>query len=82
MQSILETPFGELPSPMVMPGAISSLPNCVVAGKMPLDDDAFQKIMDDSAAQYHQKYKEFKLHNDGGMFAGGSSADASSSNMI
>jgi hypothetical protein len=49
---------------------------------MPLDDDAFQKIMDDSAAQYHQKYKEFKLHNDGGMFAGGSSADASSSNMI
>jgi hypothetical protein len=49
---------------------------------MPLDEDTFQKILDNSTAQYHQKYKEFKLCNDSGMFAGGSSADASSSNMI
>jgi hypothetical protein len=81
MHSILETPFGELPSP-IMSGVISSFPKCVGVGKMPLDEDAYQKILDDSAAQYHQKYKEFKLCNDSDMFAGGSSADASSSNMI
>jgi hypothetical protein len=82
LQSILETPFGQLKSPINLPPVVSAIPRCVAAGKLHFDEDAFQKIIDDSAAQYHKKYKEFQLRNNSGSFAGGFNDDASSSNMI
>ncbi|WJX62988.1 hypothetical protein P8452_47923 [Trifolium repens] len=82
IKSILETPFGQLKSPINLPPVVSAIPRCVAAGKLHFDEDAFQKIIDDSAAQYHKKYKEFKLRNNSGSFAGGFNDDASSSNMI
>jgi hypothetical protein len=83
LQSILETPFGELSSPINVPPSVSAVPECAGVGKFHLDGDAFQKILDDSADQYHKKYKEFKLRHHGGPFARiGLNDDASSSNMI
>ncbi|WJX38029.1 DNA helicase [Trifolium repens] len=79
---ILETPFGELTSPIIIPPVVSPVLESVGAGKLQLDENAFQKILDDSAAQYHKKYNEFKLRNNSGAFAGGFNDDASSSNMI
>ncbi|WJX62063.1 hypothetical protein P8452_47099 [Trifolium repens] len=83
LKSILETPFGELSSPINVPPSVSAVPECAGVGKFHLDGDAFQKILDDSADQYHKKYKEFKLRHHGGPFARiGLNDDASSSNMI
>jgi hypothetical protein len=82
MQSILETSFGELNSPINIPPVVSPIPECVGAGKLHLDDNVFQRILDDSAAQYHKKYKEFKMRNHNDKFGGSLNDDASSSNMI
>jgi hypothetical protein len=56
-------------------------PPSVDAGKNTFVEDNFQTILDSTAAEYHRKYKEFKIRIDREMFIGGLSGEGCSSNV-
>jgi hypothetical protein len=76
LQSIFQAPCADLPSTggiidNVSPAAF--VDNC---GKKPLIEDPFEMLVNVSTAEYHLKYKDFKIVNEG------VSGEASSSNII
>jgi hypothetical protein len=63
MQSIFSNTRGDLQYDLPLIGRMSTDVVSVAAGKTVLDEDPFQMLVDVSAAEYQNKYKDIKLHN-------------------
>jgi hypothetical protein len=79
MQSKIETHSLDSPLQANVTAVVSSPPKFL--GKKPVFEETFQAILNDSARDYEKKYQEFKVRNGAGVSLGGTSGDASSSNM-
>jgi hypothetical protein len=73
MQSLFQPNCGNLPYDLRIVRNESSAACSVDAGKKQLVEDPFQMLVDVSTAEYHQKHKEIKMHNDGVIDEGCSS---------
>jgi hypothetical protein len=79
MQSKIDTHLVGSPLHANLAAAVSSPPKFV--GKKPVFEETFQAILNDSARDYEKKYQEFKVRSGAGISIGGTSGDASFSNM-
>ncbi|GAU41905.1 hypothetical protein TSUD_268080 [Trifolium subterraneum] len=63
IKSIFETASTSLPYDLNGPGFVSPLPVCVNTGKTTLAEYGVEGIVDDAAAEYRRRYKEFKVRS-------------------
>jgi hypothetical protein len=80
MQSKIDIHSLDSPLQANVTAIVSSAPKFV--GKKPVFEETYQAILNDSAREYDKKYQEFKVRCVDGFSHGGTSGDASSSNMI
>jgi hypothetical protein len=73
MQSIFQTTFAPLPSDLPANQNLCAAPVSFNDGSKPVGDDAFQMLVNISAAEYKQKYKDSEILNDGLSGEGSSS---------